>query len=310
MADLTVRRGRPGNLTSGQNDPFQMVRESMRRMQDLFGDTGFGLDPIGFMEQSNRMLSFAPDFEVRETQDGLVFQADLPGVKEDDVDVTVVGNRLRITGKREFDQETRGDTWYAAERQYGSFTRTFILPEGCDTNDVDANLENGVLTIKLGKRAETQPRRISLGGRRQIEGQYSQGPFHQSQSAGQQNVGTTGGQHGANVGQQGEGAGSNVGQGGGVGSNVGQGGGLGGQGYGSGQQNVGGQGVSGGQGGGYGGGMYGRTPEAGSGQQGYGAAASGGFEHDEHAGGNKSGVSASQGFDRPGSDLDKDRDKG
>lgn len=295
MADLTVRRGRPGNLVSGQNDPFQMVRESMRRMQDLFGDPGFGLDPIGFVEQSNRMLTFAPDFEVRETQDGLVFHADLPGVKEDDVDVTVVGNRLRITGKREFDQETRGDTWYAAERQYGSFTRTFVLPEGCDTNDIDANLENGVLTIKLGKRAETQPRRIALGGRRQIEGQYSQGPLHQSQAAGQQNVGTTRGQQGANVSQPGAGQ---------PGANVGQ---QPSGGYGAGQPSVGGQGV----GGGYGGGTYGGrgTPEAG-GQQGYGAAASGGFEHDEHAGGAKSGVSASQGFERPGSDLDKDRDKG
>ncbi len=189
MAGLPVRRGGGGGAGAGgggEVDPFGMVRDSMRRMQNLFRDPLFEIDPIGYLEAGG-MTSFAPDFEVRETQDGLVFTADVPGVKEDDLDVTVVGNRLRINGKREFQQENRGDTWYTAERSYGSFTRSFILPEGCDTNNVNANLENGVLTIHLGKRAESQPRRISLGGQQQraIEGQYSQGPFQQSQQEGQ-----------------------------------------------------------------------------------------------------------------------------
>lgn len=190
MADLTVRRGQQGGQLQqqGAGDPFGMVRESMRRMQDLFRDPLFEMDPIGFLE-AGRMTQFMPDFEVRETQDGLVFVADLPGVKEDDVDITVVGNRLRINGRREFQQENRGDTWYAAERAYGNFTRTFILPEGIQSENVDANLENGVLTIKVPKAAQMQPRRIALGGQQQqqrtIEGQYSQGPFHQSQQPGQ-----------------------------------------------------------------------------------------------------------------------------
>jgi HSP20 family protein len=186
MADLTVRRGQQGGggqmtQQGGGGDPFGMVRESMRRMQDLFRDPLFEMDPIGFLE-AGRLTQFAPDFEVRETQDGLVFVADLPGVKEENVEITVVGNRLRINGRREFEQENRGDTWYAAERAYGTFNRTFILPEGIQTENVDANLENGVLTIRVPKAAQSQPRRISLGGQQQraIEGQYSQGPFHQS----------------------------------------------------------------------------------------------------------------------------------
>ncbi|MES2638475.1 MAG: Hsp20/alpha crystallin family protein [Myxococcota bacterium] len=185
MADLTVRRGQQGGggqLTQqGGGDPFGMVRESMRRMQDLFRDPLFEMDPIGFLE-AGRLTQFVPDFEVRETQDGLVFVADLPGVKEDNLDITVVGNRLRINGRREFEQENRGDTWYTAERAYGTFNRTFILPEGIESDKVDANLENGVLTIRVPKAAQSQPRRIALGGgqQRAIEGQYSQGPFHQS----------------------------------------------------------------------------------------------------------------------------------
>lgn len=242
MADLTIRRG-GGGLT--QNDPFEMVRESMRRMQDLFRDPVFQADPLAILE-ATRAMRFVPDFEVRETKDGLVFQADLPGVNEDDVDITVVGNRLRINGKRDVNEESRGDTWYAAERSYGSFARTFVLPEGCDTDNVDANLENGVLTVKLGKRQGTQPRRIRLGGGRQraLEGQYQQGPFHQSAASGAQNVGAP-----------------NAGEGGGQQGQPQGGGKPGEQGY---------------------GGMYGtrETPEA-CGE--YGAAA-GGFEHGEQAG--------------------------
>lgn len=166
----------------GGTDPFNMVRESMRRMQDLFRDPMFEMDPIGFLE-AGRMTQFMPDFEVRETNDGLVFVADLPGVKEQDLDITMVGNRLRINGKREFEQENRGDTWYTAERAYGTFTRTFILPDGVQTDNCEANLENGVLTVRIPKAAQAQPRRISLGGQQQrtLEGQYSQGPFQQSQ---------------------------------------------------------------------------------------------------------------------------------
>ena len=189
MANLTVRRGQGGGGGMiAEADPFRMVRESMRRMQDLFRDPSFDIDPIAFMEMG-RLQQFAPDFEVRETQDGLVFTADVPGVKEEDIEVTVVGNRLRINGKREFEQENRGDTWYTAERSYGNFTRTFILPEGCDTNNVNANLANGVLQIQLGKRAEAQPRRVQLGAaqpQRAIEGQYNQQPAGQyNQQAGQ-----------------------------------------------------------------------------------------------------------------------------
>ena len=197
MADLTIRRGAGGGANLAQNDPFHLVRESMRRMQDLFRDPLLELDPIAYVE-SGRLAQFVPDFEVRETRDGLVFNADLPGVKDDDLEITVVGNRLRINGKRELQQESRGDTWYAAERAYGSFARTFILPDGCDTSNVTANLENGVLTVQLPKREEAQPRRINLGGRQPaIEGQYHEGPFQQSQAGAP--AGAAGAHGGANA---------------------------------------------------------------------------------------------------------------
>ena len=158
MADLIVRRG---GLGGGDIDPVRLVQESMRRIQDLMRvDPFLEMGPVPLVNQAS---TFVPDFEVRETRDGIVLRADVPGVSPENLEITVADNRLRISGKREIDVEERGDTWYAAERAYGSFTRVFVLPEGVDTSDVQANVENGVLTIQVGKREESQPRRIAVG---------------------------------------------------------------------------------------------------------------------------------------------------
>ena len=99
---------------------------------------------------------------MKETRDGYVFKADLPGVKESDVEITMTAGRLTITGKRESEQREKTDTWYAYERAYGSFTRTFTLPEGADIDHVKAELTNGVLSIQFPKLPEAQTKKISL----------------------------------------------------------------------------------------------------------------------------------------------------
>jgi len=104
-----------------------------------------------------------PDFEIKETKDGFVFKADVPGVKEKDLEITLTGDRLTISGKREAEKEENTDTYYARERSYGGFTRAFKLPEGADgNNQVRAELNQGVLTLFLPKKAELQPRRIEV----------------------------------------------------------------------------------------------------------------------------------------------------
>lgn len=106
---------------------------------------------------------FAPDFEVKETPKGFLFKADVPGIKEKDLAITMTGNRLTITGKREAEMEEGTDTYYACERSYGSFTRSFTLPEGSGGGDrIHAELNQGVLTLLLPKKPELQPRRIEL----------------------------------------------------------------------------------------------------------------------------------------------------
>jgi len=106
---------------------------------------------------------FVPDFDVKETTDGFVFTADVPGVKEKDLELTMTGNRLTIIGKREAPTEQTSDAYFARERAYGSFTRAFTMPEGTDGGDrIHAELKEGVLSIVLPKKPELQPRRIAL----------------------------------------------------------------------------------------------------------------------------------------------------
>jgi HSP20 family protein len=111
---------------------------------------------------SEDLEEFAPDFEVKETKDAFLFNADLPGVDEDDLDISLTDNRLTISGKREAERKKEGETFYAYERAYGSFTRTFTLPREADTENCDAQLKNGVLTLRLPKKREEQSRKINI----------------------------------------------------------------------------------------------------------------------------------------------------
>jgi HSP20 family protein len=105
---------------------------------------------------------FAPDFEVKENKESFVFRADLPGVAEKDLQVQLNDNRLSVSGKRESEKTEQNETYYASERSYGSFTRSFTLPEGVDADKAHAELKNGVLSIAIPKRPEAQPRKISV----------------------------------------------------------------------------------------------------------------------------------------------------
>lgn len=133
-------------------DPFRMMRELMGWEPFEMAST-FGNAPLA---------SFAPSFEVTETKDGYLFKADVPGVKENDLEVSLTGNRLTISGKREAEKREQVETYYTYERSYGSFTRSFTLPDGVDTTAISADLKDGVLTLSVKKSPEAQPKRIAV----------------------------------------------------------------------------------------------------------------------------------------------------
>ena len=109
--------------------------------------------------------AFLPRLEVSETDEGYLVLADVPGVREDDLDVTVLGNQLTITGERRLGHPEGNDTRHVRERTYGRFVRTVALPSDADANDVSADLDDGVLRLTIGKREDSKPRKISLAQR-------------------------------------------------------------------------------------------------------------------------------------------------
>jgi HSP20 family protein len=137
------RRDATQGTTVRYRDPFALAREL------------FNWEPF-------QRSAFSPTFEVKETEDQFVVRADLPGVKETDLDISVHSGVLSVSGSRSAEERKEGESYYLYERQYGSFSRSFSLPETADGEKIEAKLDNGVLSLTIGKRVEAKPRKIAL----------------------------------------------------------------------------------------------------------------------------------------------------
>ena len=145
---LALRTGSGnGNTVVRYRDPFTMAREL------LSWDPFFGGRPA---------TAFSPAFEVKETADTFVVKADLPGVAEADLDVAVHNNVLSVSGTRQAEDRKEGESYALYERQFGSFSRSFSLPDLADGEHIEARLEAGVLTLTIAKKAQAKPRKIAL----------------------------------------------------------------------------------------------------------------------------------------------------
>lgn len=165
MANISLRKNEPSTTPARR----QTMNPSYLSSWDPFRimDRLLHWDPrqdMGSLYREGGAQGFLPAFEVQETKDSFLFKADLPGIKESDVDISLSGNQLTISGKREEEHKEDVQNYYAYERTYGSFCRTFTLPEGADLEHCRADLTGGVLTVVLPKKPEMQPRRIALGG--------------------------------------------------------------------------------------------------------------------------------------------------
>lgn len=121
-------------------------------------------DPWGDTQTARvaRESAFAPPFEVKETKEAFLIRADLPGVKEADLDLKLENDRLVVSGKRESEAVQNTETYHTFERSFGTFTRTFVLGDGVNGDAVTAELKDGVLSLTLPKRPERQPKRINV----------------------------------------------------------------------------------------------------------------------------------------------------
>lgn len=139
-------------------DPFRDLRTLQDEVNRLFSGTfsrGSGQDEIMRGEWS-------PSVDISENKDQIIVEAELPGMKPEDVNISIENNVLTIHGERKFEKKDENDNFHRVERSYGSFTRSFTLPPTVSSETADAEFENGVLRLILTKREEAKPRRIEI----------------------------------------------------------------------------------------------------------------------------------------------------
>jgi HSP20 family protein len=107
--------------------------------------------------------TFMPAADVYEDEHNVILKLEIPGVNEEDLKVSVENNILTIQGERKFEKEEKEENFHRIERRYGSFTRTFRLPNTVDSDRVEAGYDKGILKITLAKRAEAKPKQIKVG---------------------------------------------------------------------------------------------------------------------------------------------------
>lgn len=142
-------------------DPFSELTSLQDRVNQLFSQT-FGAPGRG-SEQSLFASNFVPPVDVYEDDHSITVQAELPGVKEEELDVRLENNVLTISGERKLENEDKKENFHRIERQYGRFVRSFTLPSTVDPDSVNAEFNNGLLKITIAKREESKPKQIKIG---------------------------------------------------------------------------------------------------------------------------------------------------
>ena len=105
---------------------------------------------------------WSPHVDIYEDEAGIKLHADVPGVSQNDLDVKVENGMLTLKGERKLEKEDKKENYHRIERMYGSFTRSFLLPDYADTEKVEAKFKDGVLEVAIPKKAEKQPKKIKV----------------------------------------------------------------------------------------------------------------------------------------------------
>lgn len=144
-----------------RDDPFSSLQREMNR---LFDDMLRGVPRAAAIEPAG-IARWSPSIDVKESANEVVVSADLPGLDQKDVEVTLTDDLLTIKGERKAERSEKGENWQVMERSYGSFQRAIALPFAADAAAVQATFDKGVLTIRLPKPPEvkTAERKIPIG---------------------------------------------------------------------------------------------------------------------------------------------------
>ena len=139
-------------------EPFRDLVTAQRDFDRLFREAF--APRLGDAELSTR--SWAPAVDIYETEDAIILKAELPGIDSKDAEVRVEDNTLYLKGERKFEKEVNEQNYHRVERSYGSFARSFSLPNSINADKVKAEYKDGMLTLTMPKREEAKPKTIKI----------------------------------------------------------------------------------------------------------------------------------------------------
>lgn len=141
-------------MTLVRKTPWQDLEAIQHRLSDIFGET-----PAATNQESNLWM---PVVDIRETEDALHMQAELPGIAKEDITLEVKDGVLSISGERRYEKDVDEENVHRIERAYGRFTRSFSLPRNVNADKVEANMKDGVLHVRLPKLDSAKPKAIAI----------------------------------------------------------------------------------------------------------------------------------------------------
>lgn len=138
---------------------FMSLREAMDR---LFEDSFVGRRPQEWAPTLEGTLAL----DMYQTDDATVIKSSVPGVKPEEIDISISGNTLTISGESKEEEEVKEENYVRRERRYGSFSRSVVLPEGLEADKAEASFDDGVLTLTIPKAPESKPKVIKVTGKK------------------------------------------------------------------------------------------------------------------------------------------------
>ena len=141
-------------------DPFREMEEMQSRLSNILSRRSQGRDNEG--KESITVPEWAPVVDITEDEKEYLISAELPEIKKEEIKLTVENGVLILAGERKREKEDKGKKYHRVERAYGSFVRTFALPDNADADKVNAEFKDGVLKVHIGKSEAARPKMIEV----------------------------------------------------------------------------------------------------------------------------------------------------
>ncbi len=137
--------------------PRPFYRDMERFMDEFLRDW-----PMMWQRVPGEGMGWAPSIELYDKGDKLVVRAEIPGIKKDDIDISVSGDMLTVSGERKSQSEVKEEDYYRSELSYGKFARSIQLPASVDSDHIEATYDNGILEVSMAKTEEAKPKKIEI----------------------------------------------------------------------------------------------------------------------------------------------------